>query len=54
MRQGQRTVHSLLAAVMAGALLVTLGPAAPAGATSYTVDKRFFGVHKLNTTSWPV
>jgi hypothetical protein len=53
MRHPRRTLNTLLAAVLAGAMLVTLGPAAPASAKSYTVDKRFFGLHDLNLTSWP-
>ena len=53
MRHPRRTLHVLLAAVVAGAMLVTLGPAAPASAKSYTVDKRFFGLHDLNLTAGP-
>ena len=53
MRLARRTVRTLLAAVVAGTLAVVLVPAAPAGAKSYTVDKRFFGVHDNDPTSWP-
>ena len=45
MRLARRTVRPLLAAAVAGALVVTVLPASPAAATTVTIDKRLFGVH---------
>jgi hypothetical protein len=53
MRTAHRTIRTVLAGAVAAVVAVALVPAAPAGAVSYTVDKRFFGVHDSNPTSWP-
>jgi hypothetical protein len=54
MRTARRTVRTLLAAAAAaGALVATLAPATPAAAVSVTVDKRFFGLHDTDASTWP-
>jgi hypothetical protein len=53
MRPARRTVRTLLAAAVAGTVVATLAPATPAAAVSVTVDKRFFGLHDSDATSWP-
>lgn len=53
MRTARRTVRTLLAAAVAGAVGATLAPATPAAAVSVTVDKRFFGLHDTDASSWP-
>jgi hypothetical protein len=53
MRTARRTVRTLLATAVAGAVVATLAPATPAAAVGVTVDKRFFGVHDTDAASWP-
>ena len=53
MRSARRTLRTLLATALTGAVVATLAPATPAAAVSVTVDKRFFGIHDTDTTSWP-
>ena len=53
MRTPRRTARTLLAAAVAGAVVATLSPAVPAAAVNAKVDKRFFGVHDADPTSWP-
>lgn len=35
-------------------MVATLAPATPASAVTVTVDKRFFGIHDADPTSWPL
>lgn len=51
MRSARRPLRTLLAAAVAAALAVTLGPAAPAGAVTVKIDKRLFGVHDRRLAS---
>ena len=53
MRPSRRTARHLLTATVAAVLAVTLLPATPASARRVTVDRRFFGVHDADLTSWP-
>src|SRR4051794_27966003 len=53
MRTARLTVRTLLVTAVAGALVGTLAPATPAAAVSVTVDKRFFGLHDTDASSWP-
>ena len=55
MRLARRTLRPLLAAVVMGAMVVTLAPASPAAAKTVTIDDRMFGVHDTDPVagSWP-
>ena len=53
MRTARRTVRTLLATAVAGAVVATLAPAAPASAVTVPIDKRLFGMHDTDPASWP-
>ncbi len=53
MRTARRTLRTLLATGVACAVVASLAPATPAAAVSVTVDKRFFGLHDTDASSWP-
>jgi hypothetical protein len=53
MSTARRTFRTLLATAVAAVLVSTLLPSGVASAKSYSVDKRFFGVHDSDLTSWP-
>ena len=52
-RRPPRVLRPLLAAAVAGVLAGTLIPATPASAASVKIDKRLFGMHDSDLTSWP-
>ena len=52
-RRPPRVLRPLLAAALAGVLAVTLLPATPASAANVKIDKRLFGMHDSDLTSWP-
>ena len=54
MRLHRRTTRTLLAALVAGGLVAALGPSGPASAaTGRLIDKRLFGMHDSDPTTWP-
>ncbi len=58
MRLHRRSTRTLLAAALAGGLVATVCTVAPAGPVSAStgtapIDKRLFGIHDSDPTSWP-
>jgi hypothetical protein len=53
MHSARSTLRTVLATLVAATLAVVLLPASPAAAAKVTVDKRFFGIHDTDPTSWP-
>ena len=49
----RRSLRTLLATAVAGAVVATLAPATPASAVTVPIDKRLFGMHDTDPTSWP-
>ena len=53
MLSARSTLRTALTTLVAATLAVMLLPASPAAAAKVTVDKRFFGIHDTDATSWP-
>jgi hypothetical protein len=53
MSTARRTFRTLLATAVAGAVVAALAPATPAAARTVRIDKRLFGLHDTDPSSWP-